>query len=135
MHRDAPALDHLAGVLSSGRSSRLFRAVRDRKLASSIGAYANLVLLVMIARHRFGVLGVRSIAASLGRTVAASIGLAVWCALLLLRWPAAASRSVEAAWLAAAIIGGALAFWLASGALAASERDALAAILPSRRSR
>jgi zinc protease len=39
LHVDAPALDLLSGVLSSGRASRLFRAVRDRKLASSIGAY------------------------------------------------------------------------------------------------
>jgi len=39
LHPDAPALDLLSGVLASGRASRLFRAVRDRKLASSIGAY------------------------------------------------------------------------------------------------
>ena len=39
LHPDAPALDLLSGVLSSGRASRLYRAVRDRKLASSIGAY------------------------------------------------------------------------------------------------
>jgi zinc protease len=39
LHPDAPALDLLSGVLASGRASRLYRAVRDRKLASSIGAY------------------------------------------------------------------------------------------------
>lgn len=39
LHPHAPALDLLATVLSSGRASRLFRAVRDRQLASSIGAY------------------------------------------------------------------------------------------------
>jgi zinc protease len=39
LHADAPALDLLSGVLASGRASRLYRAVRDRKLASSIGAY------------------------------------------------------------------------------------------------
>ena len=39
MHADAPALDLLSGVLGAGRSSRLFRAVRDRKLASSVSAY------------------------------------------------------------------------------------------------
>src|SRR5207237_4760450 len=39
LHPDAPALDLLAGVLASGRASRLYRAVRDRKLVSSIGAY------------------------------------------------------------------------------------------------
>jgi len=104
-------------------------------LASSVGAYANLVFLVIVARRRFGALGVRSIVASLGRTLAASLALAAWCGLLLLWWPAAASRGVEAAWLAGAIAGGALAFWLASGALAASEKDALSAMLPLPRSR
>jgi zinc protease len=39
LHPDAPALDLLASVLSAGRASRLFRAVRDRALASSVGAY------------------------------------------------------------------------------------------------
>lgn len=36
---DAPRLDVVASVLSTGRSSRLFRAVRDRQLASGISAY------------------------------------------------------------------------------------------------
>ena len=39
LHQDAPALDLLASVLSAGRASRLFRAVRDRQLASSVSAY------------------------------------------------------------------------------------------------
>jgi len=104
-------------------------------LASSIGAYANLGFLVIIARRRFGALGVRSIAWSLGRTSAASLALAAWCAVLLRWWPSATTRAVEAGWLVGAIAGGALAFWVASGALAATERNALAAILPSRRSR
>jgi zinc protease len=39
LHPDAPALDLLASVLSAGRASRLFRAVRDRQLASSVSAY------------------------------------------------------------------------------------------------
>src|SRR2546422_264755 len=104
-------------------------------LASSIGAYANLGFLVIIARRRFGALGVRSIAWSLGRTSAASRALAAWCAVLLRWWPSATTRAVEGGWLVGAIAGGALAFWVASGALAATERNALAAILPSRRSR
>src|SRR3989449_264376 len=104
-------------------------------LASSIGAYANLGFLVIIARRRFGALGVRSIAWSLGRTSAASLALAAWCAVLLRWWPSATTRAVEGGWLVGAIAGGALAFWVASGALAATERNALAAILPSRRSR
>ena len=39
LHEDAPALDLLASVLSAGRASRLFRAVRDRQLVSSVNAY------------------------------------------------------------------------------------------------
>ena len=38
-HSDSPVLDVVASVLSSGRSSRLYRAVRERQLASSIAAY------------------------------------------------------------------------------------------------
>jgi zinc protease len=36
---DTPALDLLATVLGSGRASRLYRAVRERRLASSVSAY------------------------------------------------------------------------------------------------
>jgi zinc protease len=39
LHPDAPALDLLSSVLSAGRASRLFRAVRDTQLVSSISAY------------------------------------------------------------------------------------------------
>ncbi len=38
-HPDTPALDLLAMVLGAGRASRLYRAVRERRLASSITAY------------------------------------------------------------------------------------------------
>ena len=38
-HPDVAALDVAAAVLGSGRASRLYRAVRDRKLAGSVGAY------------------------------------------------------------------------------------------------
>lgn len=38
-HVDAPLLDFLATVLSSGRAARLVRATRDRRLVSSIQAY------------------------------------------------------------------------------------------------
>jgi zinc protease len=38
-HADAPALDLLGTVLSTGRASRLVRATRDRRLVSSINAY------------------------------------------------------------------------------------------------
>jgi zinc protease len=39
LHVDTPALDLLATVLGAGRASRLYRAVRERKLASAISAY------------------------------------------------------------------------------------------------
>jgi zinc protease len=38
-HPDTPALDLLATVLGTGRASRLYRALRDRKLASAVTAY------------------------------------------------------------------------------------------------
>src|SRR2546430_15771225 len=94
-------------------------------LASSIGAYANLVFLVIIARRRFGALGVRSIAWSLGRTATASLALAAWCALLRRLWPPAATRSVEAARLAGAVVGGGLALLVVCGAPGGTERKPL----------
>ena len=39
LHPDLAALDVAAAILGSGRASRLYRAVRDRKLAGSVGAY------------------------------------------------------------------------------------------------
>ena len=38
-HPDTPALDLLAVVLGMGRASRFYRAVRERRLASSVSAY------------------------------------------------------------------------------------------------
>jgi zinc protease len=39
LHDDTPPLDLLAAVLAAGRASRLYRAVRERRLASTITAY------------------------------------------------------------------------------------------------
>ncbi len=39
LHVDTPALDILAMVLGGGRASRLYRSVRERKLATSVSAY------------------------------------------------------------------------------------------------
>ena len=39
LHVDTPLLDAAAAVLGTGRASRLYRAVRERKLAASISAY------------------------------------------------------------------------------------------------
>jgi zinc protease len=38
-HEDTPALELLGGALGSGRASRLYRAVRERRLASAVSAY------------------------------------------------------------------------------------------------
>jgi zinc protease len=38
-HADAPALDVAAALLGAGRASRLYREVRERTLASTVGAY------------------------------------------------------------------------------------------------
>lgn len=39
LHPDTPALDLAATLLGTGRASRLYRAVRERQLASSVSAY------------------------------------------------------------------------------------------------
>lgn len=39
LHRDTPLLELAATMLGSGRGSRLYRAVRERKLATSVSAY------------------------------------------------------------------------------------------------
>jgi zinc protease len=38
-HEDTPVLDLAAGILGSGRASRLYRGVRERQLAASVSAY------------------------------------------------------------------------------------------------
>jgi putative peptidoglycan lipid II flippase len=94
-------------------------------LASSLGAWMNFAALAWVARARFGGLGARDLAVSVGRTAIASAALAAWCVLCLRWWPIAASRLTEAAWLAGAVAGGAAVFWLASALLRAPERQAL----------
>ena len=39
LHPDTPVLDVAASLLATGRASRLYRAVREKKLASSVSAY------------------------------------------------------------------------------------------------
>jgi len=101
-------------------------------LASSIGAAVNFVALAWVARARFGGFDSRRLGASLGRTLVASSALAVWCVGGLWLWPVGASRLVEAAWLAAAIVGGTLVFWTASALLGAPERRTLLGLGPGR---
>ena len=67
-HDDTPALDLLAAVLASGRASRLYRAVRERRLASSVDAY----------NYTPGELGVFVVHASAPPDRARSAARAVW---------------------------------------------------------
>jgi putative peptidoglycan lipid II flippase len=101
-------------------------------LASSLGAYVNLLTLVWAARRRFGPLGGRALARSLGRTLIATIPLAFACALAVRAWPSGHGLMVDVGWLAASMLGGSAVFWLASSALGAPERLALVGILPRR---
>jgi putative peptidoglycan lipid II flippase len=104
-------------------------------LASSLGAWVNLLLLLGTARRRFGRIGGRALLATALRTLVASLALALWCALLLWWWPRGAGRLVDLAWLAAAIGGGAGLFYAASAALAMPERTALRGALSFARRR
>jgi putative peptidoglycan lipid II flippase len=104
-------------------------------LASSVGGYVNVVLLLAAARRRFGPLGGRALAESLGRTLAAAVPLAAWCALCLWAWPSTAGRWREALWLAVTITGGTLVYWGAGRMLAPAEAAAIRGLLPSSRRR
>jgi putative peptidoglycan lipid II flippase len=99
-------------------------------LASAIGAYLNVGLLLLAARARFGRLGGRALLHSVGRTTAASLPLAAWCALCIARWPVGVGRWTEALWLAGAIVSGTVIYWLASRLVARPEYAALRGILP-----
>jgi putative peptidoglycan lipid II flippase len=99
-------------------------------LASSIGAYVNVGLLLLAARSRYGRLGGRALLKSVGRTSAASLPLAAWCALCVARWPTGVGRWTEALWLVGVIVGGTAIFWIASRMLARPEYAALRGILP-----
>jgi putative peptidoglycan lipid II flippase len=101
--------------------------------AASIGAYANLVALLIAARRRLGLLGGRAMLASGLRVVVACVPVAAWCGVLLGLWPPAGGVRTDLGMLGLAVAGGAVVFWLASALLGASERVALAATLPGRR--
>jgi putative peptidoglycan lipid II flippase len=103
-------------------------------VASSIAAYVNVALLLVAARRRFGGIGGRELVHSALRTLAACAPLVAWCGLLAWFWPGRATRSMETAWLVAAVAGGGALYWLAAMLLAAPERRALLGILPARRS-
>jgi putative peptidoglycan lipid II flippase len=104
-------------------------------LASSVSAYANLAMLVWWGRRRLGSLGGAQIVRSVARTAVASGVVAGWCGLLSWHWPRTPDVWTDAAWLAAAVAGGAVLFWVASVALRSPEREALFRSLPRRRPR
>jgi peptidoglycan biosynthesis protein MviN/MurJ (putative lipid II flippase) len=93
--------------------------------AASVGAYVNLVSLLVIARQRLGRLGGRALLSGALRTLLASLPLGVLCWVAVALWPARPSFAIDAAWLAATIAVGAGVFWAASAALGISERTAL----------
>ena len=100
--------------------------------ASSIGAYVNLLALLIVARRRLGRLGLRALASTSLRAVLASLPLLGACWLARALWPARASLALDAAWLAATISIGAALFWLTSIALGMSERAVLVRLIRRR---
>jgi putative peptidoglycan lipid II flippase len=104
-------------------------------LASSIGAWVQLALLLVTARRRVGRIGGRALASSALRAGAASLPMAGWCLLALATWPAGAGRVAEALWLALAVVGGVGWYYAASWVLRMPERRALLATLSVRRRR
>jgi putative peptidoglycan lipid II flippase len=100
--------------------------------AASIGAYVNLVSLLVIARLQLGRLGGRALVGGAARTVLASLPLAAVCWLALAWWPSHPSLGADVIWLAAAIVASAGVFWAASVALGISERSALVRLLRRR---
>ena len=102
--------------------------------ASSIGAYVNLLSLLLVARGRLGRLGGRALLSSVCRTALASLPVAGACWLALVLWPARPTLALDGAWLGATIAVGGAAFWAASVALGLSERTVLVRLY-SRRER
>jgi putative peptidoglycan lipid II flippase len=101
--------------------------------ASSVGAYVNVLALVLAARRRLGPLGGRAMIASATRTLVACVPIAAWCVLLLTLWPGSSGALADLGVVALGVTGGAVVFWVASALLDAPERTTLFAILPRRR--
>src|SRR5947209_1816526 len=93
--------------------------------ASSIGAYVNLLALLVVARRRLGRLGGRTLVSTRCRTALASLPLLGSCWLALALWPARPSLPLDVAWLATTIVVGGGLFWVASVALGMPERTLL----------
>jgi putative peptidoglycan lipid II flippase len=93
--------------------------------ASSVGAYVNLLALLVVARRRLGRLGGRALVSSVGCTALASLPLAGACWLALALWPTQPSLLLDVVWLTATIVVSGACFWIASVALGMSERAVL----------
>ena len=96
LHPDTPALDLLSAVLSSGRASRLYRGVRERRLASAVSS----------ANYTPTELGVFTLHVSARPELAVSAARAAWDQLRCVREGAVtaaevdrARRVLEAGWL------------------------------------
>jgi putative peptidoglycan lipid II flippase len=98
-------------------------------LASSCSAAFNLFCLLRLLRRRLGPLGGRAMLLSLSRIGAGSGILAIWCGLALWGLPDLSSRITEAAWLAAAIGGGATLYAATSVVLRSEEGPVLFSLI------
>jgi putative peptidoglycan lipid II flippase len=103
--------------------------------ASSIGAYVHVLVLLWLARRRFGPLGGRALLASALRAAAASVPVAACCWIGLAILQSRRGLAIDASLLVAVMAAGAAVFWLASVALRSPERIALSRMLPGRRTR
>jgi putative peptidoglycan lipid II flippase len=101
--------------------------------ASSVGALANLLGLLWMARRRFGRLGGRALLVSCLRTTAAAIPLGVWCWLALPVLGVRRGFAVDVGLLLVTIAVGALVFFVASAALRSPERRSLMRLGAGRR--
>jgi putative peptidoglycan lipid II flippase len=103
--------------------------------ASSIGAYVNVLVLLWLARRRFGALGGRALLISSMRSVAAAVPVAAWCLVGVTLLAPRRGVVMDATLLLGVIAGGAVVFWLASVVVRSPERAALSRMLPGRGAR
>jgi putative peptidoglycan lipid II flippase len=103
--------------------------------ASSVGAGVNVLLLLWLARRRFGPLGGRALAASVLRTAVAAVPVAIWCGVGARLLAPRRGVLADGALLLLVIAVGAGVFWLASLAVRSPERALLSRMLPGRRPR
>ena len=100
--------------------------------AASVGAGVHVLLLLALARRRFGPIGGRALVASAARTLLAALPLAVWCLLGARLLAPRRGVAVDAALLVGVMAVGAVVYWLASVAVGSPERAQLSRMLPAR---